>query len=150
LPAAFSRLHPRYGTPQVSLLAQAAAASFAILLSFVGSNVKVREAYTTLVALTVFTNLVPFVYLYLSLLKVAGAPGGSYRSRAWLRLTGALGLLATLLALATTFVPSAEIKSIGWFELKLLIGLGVFVGLAAGWFRSVAPRRQAFSRLPAD
>jgi len=148
---AFSRLHPRYGTPHVSLVAQAIAASLAILLSFVGNNVKVREAYTTLLALTVFTNLVPFVYLYAGLMKVAGAPGGFYRSQLWLRLTGFIGLLATLLALATTFVPSAEIKSIGWFELKLLIGLGVFIGVAAAWFRWVAPRRQALNApTPAD
>ena len=68
LPSAFSRLHPRHGTPHVSLIAQAAAASFAILLSFVGSNVKAREAYSTLLALTVFANLVPFVYLYAALM----------------------------------------------------------------------------------
>ena len=146
LPAAFSRLHPRWQTPHVALIAQAVAASFAIVLSFLGTNVKVREAYNTLLALTVFTQLVPFVYLYGGLMRVAGTPGGLYRRRLSLWLAGLLGLAATLAALATAFVPPAEIKFIWRFEIKLFIGLGLLIGVAAAWFRWFAMRKPAFQR----
>ena len=146
LPAAFSRLHPRWQTPHVALIAQALASSFAIVLSFVGTNVKVREAYNTLLALTVFTQLVPFVYLYGSLMKVAGTAGGLYRNRWWLWQVGLFGLIATLLALATAFVPPVEIKHVTRFEVKLSIGVALFVGVAALLFRWYAARKPACQR----
>ncbi len=135
LPSAFSRLHPRWHTPHVALIVQAAASSFAIALSFVGSEVKVREAYNTLLALTVFTQLVPFVYLYGSLMKIAGTPGGLYRGRWRLWMTGLLGVLATLAAMATAFIPPEAIKVVWRFEAKLCIGAALFVGAAAVLFR---------------
>jgi len=140
LPKAFSRLHPRWQTPHVAITAQSVASTFAILLSFVGQEVKVREAYDILLASTVITQLIPFVYLYASLVKRAGTPGGLYRSRWVLLLLGVCGLAATFLALATAFIPPAEIKFVVRFEIKLMIGVGLFVGVAVALFRGNAPQ----------
>lgn len=141
LPTAFSRLHSRWQTPHVALVAQAIASTFAIFLSFLGKDVKVREAYDILLALTVVTQMVPFVYLYGSLARIAGMPGGLYRSRWWLLLLGLFGLTATLVALATAFIPPAEIKFVSQFEIKLLIGVVLFTGAAMVLFRWYAPRK---------
>ena len=103
-PTALSRLQSRWPTPHVALVAQAIASTFAIFLSFLGRDVKVREAYDILLALTVVTQLVPFAYLRGSLVRIAGMPGGLHRNRWWLLLLGLFGLAATLVVLATAFI----------------------------------------------
>jgi glutamate:GABA antiporter len=147
LPPAFSRLHPRWQTPHVALMVQAIAATFAILLSFLGQDVKVREAYDILLALAVFTQLIPFVYLFSSLMRVAGTPGGLYRSRWWLFFLGLFGLIATVAAMTTALIPPPEIRSVLRFEGKFIIGLLVFAAPAVVLFRWYAPRRPP-KRLP--
>jgi glutamate:GABA antiporter len=147
LPTAFSRLHPRWQTPHIALMVQAIAATFAILLSFLGQDVKVREAYDILLALAVFTQLIPFVYLFSSLMRVAGTPGGLYRSYWWPFFLGLFGLIATVAAMTTALIPPPEIKSVLRFEGKFIIGLLVFAAPAVVLFRWYAPRRHP-KRLP--
>ncbi len=129
LPEALSRLHPRWRTPYVALLAHAAASTAFLSMSFIG--VRVRDAYLTLLELAVVLQLIPFLYLYAGLIRVAGTPGGHYRGRAGVMLCGVAGLLTTFLALATAFVPSKSVESIWKFELKLALGVALFVGAAA-------------------
>lgn len=138
LPEALSRLHPRWRTPHNALLAHAAASSVFISMSFIG--VRVRDAYLTLLELAVVLQLIPFLYLYGGLIRVAGTPGGHYRNRTGVMLSGVAGLVTTLGALAAAFVPSTSVESIWKFELKLALGVAIFVGAAA-----VLPR---FSRRP--
>lgn len=139
LPRILSQIHPRWHTPHVALVTHASLSSVFILMSFAG--VGVREAYLTLLELAVIIQLIPFIYLYAGLLKVAGTPGGYYRSRLWLQVAGLAGLLTTLLATAVSFVPATAIRSIWWFEIKLLVGVGLFLGVAAGLFRWHASRK---------
>jgi len=129
LPEPLARLHPRWRTPYIALIAHAAASSVFLSMSFIG--VRVRDAYLTLLELAVVLQLIPFLYLYAGLIRVAGTPGGHYRSRAGVMLSGVAGLLATFLALATAFVPSKSVESIWKFELKLALGVALFVGAAA-------------------
>ncbi len=140
LPEALGRVHPRWRTPYVALITHAAASSVFIAMSFIGAGV--RDAYLTLLELAVVLQLVPFVYLYLGLIRVAGQPGGHYRNPLVLRLAGAAGLVATLLALATAFVPPASVESPLHYEIKMIAGTAIFVGFAAllpRWRRPLGP-----------
>ena len=126
LPPALGRVHPRWGSPYVSLATCAAVSALLTAVSLFGSSV--AEAYEVLLKATVVTNLVPFVYLFLALLTLDGiGPGG--------RVAGAAGLLVTLAGMTTGFVPSADVESVGLFETKMAVGvLGpLLLGLWLFW-----------------
>ncbi len=59
-------------------------------MSFIGAGV--RDAYLTLLELAVVLQLIPFVYLYLGLIRVAGQPGGHYKNPLVPRIAGLAGL----------------------------------------------------------
>jgi amino acid transporter len=129
LPRALGRIHPKWRTPYVALITHAAASSVFIAMSFIEAGV--RDAYLTLLSLAVVLQVIPFVYLFLGLIRVAGQPGGHYRSPLLLRTAGVAGLVATLVALATAFVPPASVDSPWQYEIKMIVGTVLFVGFAA-------------------
>jgi amino acid transporter len=137
LPAALGRVHPRWHTPHVALVVHAAASTAFISMSFIGA--RVRDAYLTLLELAVVLQLIPFVYLYAGLLKVAGTPGGYFRGRAYVLLCGIFGLGSTLLALTSAFIPPASVESVFQYELKMIVGTAIFLGIAAAV--SLRPRK---------
>jgi len=143
LPAEFSRLHQEWRTPHIALIAQAVASSFAIAISFAGQGVKLHEAYEILLALAVLTQMIPFVYLFGSLVRVAGKPGGIYRNKLWLWLLGLCGLVTTLCAMATAFIPPGDIPDVWRYEIKVVIGLAVFCAIPAGLSRHYSARKAA-------
>ncbi|HEY7696810.1 MAG TPA: APC family permease, partial [Vicinamibacteria bacterium] len=129
LPEALGRVHPRWRTPHVALITHATASSVFIAMSFIGAGV--RDAYLTLLELAVILQLVPFIYLYIGLVRVAGRPGGHYRRPLVPWIAGLAGLAATLLALATAFVPPTSVESPLQYEIKMIVGSAIFVGFAA-------------------
>lgn len=126
LPPALGRVHPRWGSPYVSLMTCAAISALLTAVSLFGSSV--AEAYEVLLKATVVTNLVPFVYLFLSLLTLDGIGTGG-------RLAGVAGLAVTIAGMMTGFVPSGDVESVAVFEIKMAIGvLGpVAIGLWLFW-----------------
>jgi glutamate:GABA antiporter len=83
----------------------------------------------------VVLQLVPFLYMYSGLIRLASGPGveGHY-SRNTLLLAGWCGLLTTVLGIGVAFVPSHQIESIWLFEVKMTFGTLLFLGLAAFFF----------------
>lgn len=68
LPAAFGKLHPRYKTPWVSVLGQGL---FGILFVFLGqAGASVGGAYNILVAIAVVITMVPFMFLFASMIRL--------------------------------------------------------------------------------
>lgn len=145
LPAALGKVHPRYSTPYVALLANAALSSVFLATSFLGASVK--EAYLTMLDLAVVLQLVPFLYMYAGLVRLAKAGGrragsgpGRYSPRV-LMLAGVSGLTTTALGMGLAFVPARTISSIGLFELKMVVGTVLFVVVASMFFRIYAARK---------
>ena len=138
LPAALGRLHPRFETPYVALIAHAALSTLVVLMSFVGATVK--EAYVTLLDLAVVLQLVPFLYIHAGLLRIAvkGPREAGHYSRGALWAAGLSGLLTTALGMVVAFVPSRQIESVWLFELKMLLGCAFFLGVARFLFRTNA------------
>jgi amino acid transporter len=68
LPAAFGKLHPRYKTPWVSVLGQGLFGILFVLLGQAGSSV--AGAYNILVAIAVVITMVPFMFLFASMIRL--------------------------------------------------------------------------------
>jgi amino acid transporter len=74
LPAAFGRLHPRWGTPHVSLWVQGGAAAAITLLGQAGTTVK--GAYDALVSMAVIAYFVPFLFMFAAMIRLQREPAG--------------------------------------------------------------------------
>ena len=108
LPPAFSKLHPRWGTPYVALLVQGVGAALFAVLGQAGTGVKgAFDALTALAAVAYFIPLMMMFAALIALSKVSapegapGFPGG----RPVAILMGALGLATTSISLILALLP---------------------------------------------
>jgi len=122
LPAALGRVHPRWHSPHVALIAGASLTALFTALALAGSTV--AEAYQVLLKAAVVIQLIPFTYLFLALAKTQAAGRAA-------RAAGAVGLCTTVIGLVAAFLPTADVTSVFVFELKLI--LGVAGPTALGW-----------------
>jgi amino acid transporter len=143
LPAALGKLHPRTATPYVALITHGGFSAAFLALSFV-KGASVQEAFAIMLALAVVLQLVPFLYMFGALLKLAlrKADGTGVYRRSTLFAAGASGLLTTSLGMIVAFLPSKQIGSVWVFEVKMCVGTLFFLGLAAFFF-FIFRRREA-------
>ncbi len=145
LPRAFARLHPTYRTPHVALLVQSIAASVIFLASvFVavaGRTTSIQEAYDILVNLTILIYFVPYLYLFVAVVRLRREAGprspGEVRipgGRAGLWAIALIGSAATTIALALTFVPPPGSNTLT-YEINLLVQAGIMLGVGIGLYR---------------
>jgi len=132
LPAALGKIHPRYNTPHIALVAQGVICSLLIAMSFIGAGVK--EAYITLLDLAVVLQMLSYLYLFAVLLMVVRKGENLYLGRRKLWFAAASGLATTTIGMVVAFIPSHQITSIWVFEGKMVVSCVVFLGLAAGLF----------------
>ena len=118
LPEAFGKIHPKWGTPHISMLALGAVGSFLLIVIQFGETV--RAAYQELVSLMVIAGFLPFVYIFGSAWK-AGR-----------RVSAISGWAMTALAILCSVAPTAEITNVWLFEGKL--AAGTFAAIASAWF----------------
>ena len=116
LPAAFGRVHARWGTPHIAIVTLGALASFLLVAIQLGDTM--RAAYQTLVSLMVITGFLPFLYIFGSAWK-AGK-----------RVSAISGWAITLLAILCSVVPTAEVKNVWLFETKLAVGTAAVIATA--------------------
>jgi amino acid transporter len=131
LPAAFSRLHPRYRTP-VNSIALVAASAFAIsLLSLIG--VGRAEAFQLLFnAGGIFYAL---AYVVMFAIPLFGLRGVTEPPSPWLRALSWSGLLMTVLYVVLSVFPIIKVASVAIFALKIsgvivvmnLVGVAILV-----------------------
>jgi glutamate:GABA antiporter len=74
LPAAFGRIHPRYGSPHVSLLTQGGIAALFIFLGQAGTTVK--GAYDVLVSMAIIGYFIPYLFMFASMIRLQREPAG--------------------------------------------------------------------------
>jgi glutamate:GABA antiporter len=74
LPASFGRVHPRYGSPYVSLLTQAGIAALFIFLGQAGTTVK--GAYDVLVSMAIISYFIPYLFMFASMIRLQREPAG--------------------------------------------------------------------------
>jgi glutamate:GABA antiporter len=132
LPPALGRLHPRWESPHVALITCAVLAGIFTACSLVGSSV--AEAYQVLLKAAVVIQLIPFIYLFLALVKTTDVGMVS-------RLAGIVGLCATVVGLGAAFLPTADVASVPIFETKMIVG--VVAPTAVGWLLFRRSQRSA-------
>jgi glutamate:GABA antiporter len=134
LPAVVGKIHPKYGTPHISLILFAALSSLLIGFSFVGA--RVEEGYLTLLDLAVIMQLVPSCYMFFALLKHTLRPETELKaSKPYLIANCIAGLTATAVGICVAFIPSRQVNSIWIYELKLVLGCAIVFGSAYFFYR---------------
>ena len=116
LPAAFGKVHPRWGTPHIAILTLGVLASFLLVAIQLGDTM--RAAYQALVSLMVITGFLPYLYIFGSAWK-AGK-----------RISAISGWAITLLAILCSVVPTAEVTNVWLFESKLALGTAAVIATA--------------------
>jgi len=135
MPAWMARVHPRYATPYAALIVHAAVSMVLILMNFVGAGV--QETFQKMLSLAVVLQLIPFLYMFGALLKLAvngSAAGEGHYSKTTLVLAGISGLVTTTLGIVLVFFPAQQISSLWSYEIWMFGGTLFFIGLAAFFF----------------
>ena len=92
------------------------------------------EAYQVLLKAAVVIQLIPFIYLFLALVKTTGVGMVA-------RLAGSVGLCTTVVGLGAAFLPTADVASVPVFETKMLVR--VVAPTAVGWLLFRRSQRSA-------
>jgi amino acid transporter len=140
LPASLGAVHPRWGSPHIALLSQGIVATFFILVGTLGAGP--REAYLVLVDTTIIVYFIPYLYMFLSLIRlgrngqstVRGASRGNW-------VYGILGFLAVFLAIILALIPPADSASPILYLLKVVGGTALFI--VSAWILYERARRRA-------
>jgi amino acid transporter len=111
LPPAFGRIHPRYGSPHVSLLVQAAIAALFIFLGQAGTTVK--GAYDVLVSMSIIGYFIPYLFMFASMIKLQREPAGPDvmrvpGGRPAATLLGAVGFAVTAATIVLALIPAED------------------------------------------
>jgi amino acid transporter len=133
LPASFKRIHPRWGTPYISLLVQAIIATVFLLMAQLGETV--RAAYQIMVDMMVIATFIPFLYIFAAGFRFAN------------RIAAVSGLAVTLIAIALSAMPPPEVASVLLFEIKVVGGSLFFVLAGLFVFKSARESREAYTAL---
>jgi glutamate:GABA antiporter len=137
LPAAFGRVHRRWGTPHVALLVYALVAAAFIFLSQAGTSV--QGAYDVLVSMTIIAYFIPYLFMFAAMIRlqrepvaadVIRVPGGKRVAI----LAATVGLMSTTLSIALSVLPSpgepnptlAVVKIVGLTLLLVAFGAGLY------------------------
>ncbi|MGE5245399.1 MAG: APC family permease [Betaproteobacteria bacterium] len=128
LPPAFGALHPRWRTPYVALLVQAAIAAAFVWLGQAGTSV--GGTYEVLVSMGIIAYFVPFLFMFAAMIRLQGEPAGPEvmrvpgGSRVAIALAGT-GFAITALSIVLACVPSGD-------EVNKTLAVTKVVGSSAG------------------
>jgi glutamate:GABA antiporter len=151
MPAWMGKIHPKYATPYAALIVHATVSLILVILNFVLVGSGVQESFQRLLSLAVVLQLIPFLYMFAALLRIAFNPAftrGHY-GQGTLIFAGISGLLTTILGIALAFFPAQQITSLLSYEIWMFGGTLIFIGLAAFFF-FVYGRRKAAARKLAE
>ena len=132
LPRVFGELHPRFKTPWASVLGQGV---FGILFVFLGqAGTTVGGAYNILVAIAVVITMVPFLFLFASMIRLQREPSpvGTIRvpgGRPVAILLGCVGFATAAFATFLSLIPPPEETHKQLFVLKILVSTAALVGV---------------------
>jgi amino acid transporter len=127
LPKAFGDLHPRWRTPYVALLVQAAIAGLFVFLGQAGTSV--HGAYDALVSMGIIAYFIPFLFMFAAMIalqrepagpEVMRVPGGKPAAIA----LAATGFIVTAISIVLACVPPDD-------EPNKTLAIGKVVGSSA-------------------
>jgi amino acid transporter len=146
LPKALGRVHPRWGSPWVSLLVQASICSLILLAAI--STSAIQEAYRALVDISVVLIFLQYVYMFLALpvfrtrfgtaQDLLLVPGGWWG----IAIVAGLGTAMSVTSILLALIPPVDSTSRALFVGKVLGGAGGLIGFGLGIYwsrRRLAP-----------
>ena len=145
LPSWLGKIHPKYATPYPALLVHAGVSLILVVLNFTLTGSGVQETFQKLLSLAVVLQLIPFLYMFGALLKIAFDEKfvrGHY-GQGMLVFAGISGMLTTILGIALAFFPAQQITSLLSYEIWMFGGTLGFIGLAAFFFFVYGSRKAA-------
>jgi glutamate:GABA antiporter len=145
MPSWLGKVHTKYATPYAALIVHASVSLILVVINFSFTGAGVQETFQKLLSLAVVLQLIPFLYMFAALLKIAGADSfarGRY-GRTTLVLAGSSGFTTTSLGIVLAFFPAQQIKSLLSYEIWMFGGTLFFIGLAAFFFFIYGRRRAA-------
>ena len=138
LPPAFGELHPRWRTPYVALLVQAAIAGLFVFLG--QAKTSVRGAYEALVSMGIIAYFIPFLFMFAAMIvlqrepagpEVIRVPGGKPVAVA----LASTGFIVTAISIVLSCIPADDEPDKAFFVIKVvgsslaLVGIGAVVYL---------------------
>jgi amino acid transporter len=144
MPAWLGRIHPKYATPYAALIVHATVSLILVAVNFLSTG-NVQASFQSLLSLAVVLQLIPFLYMFGALLKIAFDDRfvrGHY-GKGTLIFAGVSGLVTTTLGIALAFFPAQQIKSLRSYEIWMAGGTIFFIGLAAFFFFVYGSRKAA-------
>ncbi len=136
LPSWLGKTHPRWKTPHNAIFAQAIISTLFTLFATLGSP-RLETIYTILVDMCLLLYFIPYVYLFLVLIKLRNEPGdpeATFSLSPFKRkFFGSVGLVTTSLAILLTLIPSS--RETGMFiVIKTLSGTWFMIGIGLVFF----------------
>jgi amino acid transporter len=131
-PPAFGKVHPKFRTPYVAILVQAVLATVFLLVSQLGKGSTVEQAYLILLDTQLLVYFIPYIYLFLCLLRQVRVPTGEGQlpgGRGGATVAGACGLAITLFAMIVASIPPGDAPNRLAFGVKVIGGAAAFVAL---------------------
>ena len=142
LPPAFGRLHPRWGTPYVSLLFLAVISVVFIVVSQIGTGV--QGAYNVMVSVSVISFFIPYLFMFAAAIRVQRFP----RPRGLIRLPGGkpvaiavavVGFTTTTVSCVLSLIPDPSdpnpmlsvVKVGGLTVVMVAVGVGLYMAGSA-------------------
>ncbi|MFZ2030310.1 MAG: APC family permease [Vitreimonas sp.] len=146
LPPIFAKRDPRTGAPVAAMMLQTALVLVLVVISQLGASV--RAAYDFIIAMTVLSYTIPYLFLFGAFIKAQAtpAPAGAWAAPGGARVAkiiGWVGLLVTLSAIICSFVPSPDAADQAGAVIKLLIATAAMILSGAGLYALAAMRKPA-------
>ncbi|HXX14897.1 MAG TPA: APC family permease [Candidatus Eremiobacteraceae bacterium] len=135
MPAWLGRIHPKYATPYAALIVHAGVSLILVAINFLSTG-NVQASFQSLLSLAVVLQLIPFLYVFGAILKIALDHNFEklQYSRGTLVAAGISGLLTTAIAMVVAYFPAQQISSLLRYEIWMIGGTLLFIGLAAFFF----------------
>ena len=138
LPKAFGDLHPKWRTPYVALLVQAAIAGLFVFLGQAGTSV--HGAYDALVSMGIIAYFIPFLFMFAAMIVLQREPAGPDVMRVpggkpVAILLAATGFIVTAVSIVLACIPPDEepnktlavVKVVGSSAVLVAIGAVVYM-----------------------
>ena len=144
MPSWLGKIHPRYATPYAALIVHASVSLILVIANFLATG-GVQESFQRLLSLAVVLQLIPFLYIFGALLKIAVDAKfvrGHY-GKGTLIFAGVSGFITTILGIALAYFPAQQITSLLSYEIWMFGGTLLFIGLATFFFYVYGSRKAA-------